>query len=71
MTRPIFIEIDGKLVRWLDLVTQRREQLRAHAAGAQPTMFELKRVCRSASERTAGRYREPTLFAAMAEGERP
>jgi hypothetical protein len=63
MTRPAFIEIDGKLVRWRDLVGRRREQLRACAAAAQPPLFELKDDCRPPSERTAaGRYQEPTLF---------
>jgi hypothetical protein len=68
MSRPGFIEIDGKLVRWRDVVALRREQLRAYAVAAQPTLFELKRDCRSASELTAsGRYREPTLFADIAD----
>jgi len=63
VSRPAFIEIDGKLVRWRDLVAQRREQLRAYAVKAQPTLFELKDDFRPASERTAsGRYREPGLF---------
>jgi hypothetical protein len=67
MSRPAFIEIDGKLGRWRDLLAQRREELRAQAAGAQPTLFELKRVCRPASEPMAsGRFREPTLFADIA-----
>jgi hypothetical protein len=34
MTRPAFIEIDGKLVRWRDLVARQREQLRAYATAA-------------------------------------
>jgi hypothetical protein len=63
MTRPAFIEIDGKPVRWRDLVARRREQLRACATAAQPTLFELKEDCRPESERTAaGRYSEPNLF---------
>jgi hypothetical protein len=53
MSRPAFIEIDGKLGRRRDLLAQRREELRAQAAGAQPTLFELKEDCRSGSERTA------------------
>jgi hypothetical protein len=68
MSRPAFIEIDGKPVRWRDLVAQRRDQLRAHAAGAQLTLFELKQDRRPESDRTAsGRYREPTLFADIAD----
>jgi hypothetical protein len=67
MSRPAFIEIDGKPVRWRDLVAQRREQLRAHARAAQPTLFELRQDCRPQSERTAaGRYQEPTLLALLA-----
>jgi hypothetical protein len=63
MTKPAFIEIDGKLVRWRDLLAQRREQLRGCATSAQPCLFELKEDCRPASERTAaGRFREPSLF---------
>jgi hypothetical protein len=65
MSRPAFIEIHGKPVRWRDLVAQRREQLRARAGAAQLTLFELKRDCRPESEQTAaGRYREPSLFSA-------
>jgi hypothetical protein len=72
VSRPAFIEIDGKLVRWRDLVAQRREQLRAHAAGAQLALFELKQDCRPASECTAGgRYREPTLFGLISDSADP
>jgi hypothetical protein len=64
MTRPAFIEIDGKTVRWRDLVGLRREQLRTCAAtAAKPALFELREDYHPQSGRTAsGRYREPTLF---------
>jgi hypothetical protein len=62
-SRPAFMEIDGKLYLWRDILARRKEQLRAHAAGQQPPLFELKHDQRPESERTAtGRYREPTLF---------
>jgi len=64
MTRPAFIEIDGRLYLWRDILTRRKEQLRAHAVAQQPPLFELRHDPRPESERTAtGRYREPTLFA--------
>jgi hypothetical protein len=63
MRRPAFIEIDGKLHCWRDLVARRREQLRAYAAAAQPALFELIDDSCPRSQRTAdGRYREPVLF---------
>jgi hypothetical protein len=63
MSRPAFVEIDGKLYRWRDLIAQRREQLRTHAAAAQPALFALIDDRRPASQHTAaGRYREPMLF---------
>jgi hypothetical protein len=34
MTRPAFVEIDGKLYRWRDLIARRREQLRLCRGGA-------------------------------------
>ena len=64
MRSPAFIEIDGKLYAWRDILARRREQLRAYAAAKQPPLFELKHDLRPESERTAsGRYREPSLFA--------
>jgi hypothetical protein len=63
MRRPAFVEIDGKLYRWRDLIARRREQLRAYAAAAQPALFELIDDSRPPSQRTAaGRYSEPVLF---------
>jgi hypothetical protein len=60
MRRPAFIEIDGKLHCWRDLVDRRREQLRAYAA-AQPALFELIDDSCPRSQRTAD-GREPVLF---------
>jgi len=66
MPRPAFIELDGRLYLWRDILARRKEQLRAHAAAQQPPLFELKHDPRPESERTAsGRYREPTLFAVI------
>jgi hypothetical protein len=63
MRRPAFVEIDGKLHCWRDLVARRREQLRAYAAAAQPPLFELVDDHCPWSQRTAaGRYSEPMLF---------
>jgi hypothetical protein len=63
MSRPAFVEIDGKLYRWRDLLARRREQLRACAVAAQPALFELIEDCRPRSQHTAaGRYSEPLLF---------
>jgi hypothetical protein len=65
MTNPRYIEIDGKLHLWRDIIQLRREQLRARAQAQQLTLFELKEDCRPLAERTAaGRYREPSLFSA-------
>jgi hypothetical protein len=60
MRRPAFVEIDGKLYRWRELVARRREQLRAYAAALQPALFELIDDSCPRSQRTAaGRYSEP------------
>jgi hypothetical protein len=40
MARPAFIEIDGKPYLWRDILSRRKEQLRAHAAAQQPPLFE-------------------------------
>ncbi len=66
MPRPAFIELDGRLYLWRDILARRKEQLRAQAGAQQPPLFELKHDPRPESERTAsGRYREPTLFAVI------
>jgi hypothetical protein len=72
MTKPDIILIGGHAYRWQEICELRRRQLAAvkAARGQQPTLFELKDDCRPAAERTgAGRYQEPTLFAAMKERE--
>jgi hypothetical protein len=70
MTRPDTVILDGHAYSWQQLCDLRRAQLEAWKATQpkQPTLFELREDCRPAAERTAaGRYREPTLFAAMAD----
>jgi hypothetical protein len=58
-----FIDIDGKLYAWKDVLRLRREQLEAKRRAQQPTLFELRYDCRPASQQiAAGRYEEPTLF---------
>ena len=65
MTRPRFIEIDGKLHLWRDIVEARRQQLAAYATAQQPALFELIEDARPMTQRTAaGRYAEPMLFQA-------
>ena len=65
MSRPKFIEIDGKRYLWRDLLELRREQMKAEVRAQQPTLFELKDDHRPATGRTAaGRYIEPSLFSA-------
>jgi hypothetical protein len=57
-----YIEIDGKMYRWRDLLKLRREQRKA-ARQAQPVLFELKDDQRPKSQRTASsRFEEPSLF---------
>lgn len=63
MSRPTFIDIDGRRFAWRELLQRRREQLQAAAKAQQPALFELKDDSRPATERTAaGRYLEPSLF---------
>ena len=57
-----YIEIDGKMYRWRDLLKLRREQRKA-ARKAQPALFELQDDKRPKLQSTASsRYEEPTLF---------
>jgi hypothetical protein len=57
-----YIEINGKMYRWRDLLKLRREQRKA-ARQARQALFELKDDERPKSQRTASsRYAEPTLF---------
>jgi hypothetical protein len=70
MAKPDIILIGGHAYRWQEICELRRQQLEARKAmrSEQPTLFELKDDHRPAAERTgAGRYREPTLFAAAKE----
>jgi hypothetical protein len=61
MSRPRFIEIDGRGYLWRDLVRLYREQCRP--ATTQPTLFALRDDSRPPAERHAAeRYREPSLF---------
>jgi hypothetical protein len=63
MSRPAFVEIDGKRYVWRDIVTLRRAQLAAVRQAQQPALFKLTDDRRPASQHTAaGRYREPLLF---------
>ncbi|MDB5603407.1 MAG: hypothetical protein JWP25_307 [Bradyrhizobium sp.] len=65
--KPEIVIVDGHAFSWQRLRGLRRQQLEARQ-GAQPrqlALFELKDDCRPAAERTAaGRYAEPTFFAA-------
>ena len=57
-----YIEIDGKVYCWRDLLKLRREQRKA-ARQEQPALFELQDDQRPKSQSTASsRYEEPTLF---------
>jgi hypothetical protein len=72
VSKPDVLIVDGHAFSWQRLVELRRRQLEAWRAvqTAQPALFELKNDCRPPAERTAtGRYREPTLFAAMTASE--
>jgi hypothetical protein len=54
---------DGKRYLWREVLKLRREQAEADRRNAQPTLFELHKDSRPASQQeAAGRYREPTLF---------
>jgi hypothetical protein len=67
MAKPDTLMVEGHAFSWQRLCELRRQQLEAWkgAQSEQPTLFELKDDCRPVAERTAaGRYREPTLFAA-------
>lgn len=69
MAKPDTIILDGHAYSWQVICELRRRQLEAWKAAqpTQPALFDLREDCRPAAERTAaGRYREPTLFALMA-----
>jgi hypothetical protein len=64
MSTPPFIELEGRLYRWRDIVALRKAQLAATRSVEQLALFELRDDCRPSTDRTAaGRYREPSLFA--------
>jgi hypothetical protein len=66
MSKPAFIEINGKRIAWRELVERRRDQLRVAAKAVQPALFELHDDARPACERTAARrYLEPSLFSLL------
>ena len=72
MSRPDKIVIDGRAYRWRDIVELRRQQLEAWKAAEarQLALFVVKDDCRPEAERTAaGRFREPTLFALLADAD--
>jgi hypothetical protein len=68
MAKPEIILIGGHAYRWQEICELRRQQLEAWQAARsrQLALFELKDDRRATTERTAaGRYCEPTLFAAL------
>jgi hypothetical protein len=68
LSRPATIEIDGRRYLWREIIERRRRQIAAHDAAhpRQLVLFDLKDDTRPATQRTAaGRYAEPTLFAAL------
>lgn len=70
MAKPDTIVVDGRAYSWARLIELRKQQLEAWRAGqcCQLALFELKDDCRPEAERTASaRYREPTLFALLAD----
>jgi hypothetical protein len=70
MAKPDTLIVNGHAYSWQDLCKIRRQQLEAWKAAQseQPALFELKDDYRPLAERTAaGRYREPTLFADIAD----
>jgi hypothetical protein len=70
VAKPDTLILDGHAYSWQAICELRRQQLEAWRA-AQPrqlALFELREDCRPAAERTpAGRYREPTLLALLAD----
>jgi hypothetical protein len=63
MSRPSFIDIDGKRYAWAEIVQRRKAQLKEAAIPEQPALFEMHEDRRPPGERSAAeRYREPSLF---------
>ena len=72
MAKPDTIIVDGHAFSWRRISELRRRQLEAWQAkqARQLALFELKDDCRPQAERTAaGRFREPTLFALLADAD--
>jgi hypothetical protein len=72
MAKPDTIIVNGHAFSWQQLCELRRQQLEAWKAaqGEQPALFELRDDCRPRAERTpAGRFREPTIFALLADAD--
>lgn len=70
--KPDTIIIDGHAFSWQRIVELRKQQLEAWRAeqARQLALFELKDDCRPQAERTAaGRFREPTFFALLADAD--
>jgi len=64
MSRPLYIEIDGRRYLWRDLVALRRAQLQRRIE--QLALFELREDHRPAGERSAAeRYCAPSLFTVL------
>lgn len=64
MAAPRFVEIDGKLYAWRDVLAMRQPQLEAFRRPAeQSALFDLIEDHRTQTQRTASnRYSEPSLF---------
>jgi hypothetical protein len=64
MSRPAFVEIDGKRYLWRDILEARRAQIAAARRAEQLALFDdLIEDSRPPSQRRAdGRYSEPMLF---------
>lgn len=59
--KPRYLDIDGRLYLWRDLVQRYRAQ--GAKPAEQPTLFPLREDRRPLGERNAAeRYREPSLF---------
>ena len=72
MAKPDTIIIDGHAFSWTRIVELRKQQLEAWRAeqARRLALFELKDDCRPQAERTAaGRFREPTVFALLADAD--
>jgi hypothetical protein len=72
MARPDILMVAGHAFSWQRISELRRQQLEAWRAdqARQLALFELKDDCRPEAERTAaGRFREPTFFALLADAD--